>query len=333
MLTRRENLLETIRGGNPDRFVKQFEPFALQWATPQDVRFPAPEYGKGIARNCWGVYFSWPEGTPGPVSSLDSEHRLIKDIYHWQDYLKMPETEFPESEWKWIMERADKVDRNEYFVTAAIWPGLFENCLHMMGMEEFVINMYEEPEIIHAILDLMTEYEVRMARQICNHIHPDAVFRLDDWGGQSSTFLSVEMFHEFIFERTKKIYDTYRENGVEIIVHHSDSYAETLVPEMLNMGIDIWQGAFNTNDLPRLVREYKGRLTVMGGINSGIVDSPDWTREKVAAEVEKIIRWTDSRYFIPNLTFGGDESTYRGVYEAADAEIEKMGKEYFAEIK
>ena len=30
--------------------------------------------------------------------------------------------------------------------------------------------------------------------------------------------------------------------GVDVIVHHSDSYAATLVPYMIEMGIDVWQG-------------------------------------------------------------------------------------------
>ncbi len=29
MLTKRENLLETIRGGNPDRYVNSYEPFEI----------------------------------------------------------------------------------------------------------------------------------------------------------------------------------------------------------------------------------------------------------------------------------------------------------------
>lgn len=329
MLTSRQNLLETIHGGRPDRFPNQFDPFALQWVTPQDIRFPDAQYGKEYSRNCWGVYFSWPEGTPGPFPVQDPEHLLIKDIEHWQDYVKMPETNFPEEEWKWIAEEADKIDRNEYFVTACAWPGIFENCHHMLGMEEVMINMYEEPEIIHDILDFLTEYDLKMAEQICKHIHPDAIYRHDDWGSQKSIFMSNDMFREFILGRTKKIYDYYKNHGVEVVIHHSDSYGEPLIPEMIEMGIDVWQGALNTNNLPEIAEKYKGKLTIMGGINCGIVDCPDWTKEKVIAEVERIIDWTDSKYFIPNLTFGGNTGTFEGVYEAVSEGIDIMSKKFF----
>ena len=54
------------------------------------------------------------------------------------------------------------------------------------------------------------------------------------------------MFEEFLLPAYKDIYGCYKENGVELIVHHSDSYAATLVPYMIEMGIDIWQGVMTT---------------------------------------------------------------------------------------
>ncbi len=326
MLTPRENLLETIRGGHPDRYVNQFEAFALQWCSPQDIRHPDPEYAKGPRQNAWGVWFEWPEGTPGPFPLQDPEHMLIKDLEHWRDYVKIPETDFPESEWDWIVEEAAKVDRSQQFVTAAFWPGLFENCHHMMDMEECMISFYEEPEIMHELIDTLVEYELRMARQIADHIHPDALYRHDDWGSQRSTFLSREMFREFLLEPTKRIYRFWKDQGVEVVVHHSDSYGETLIPEMIEMGIDVWQGALSTNDLPRIAREYKGQLTVMGGINNGIVDKADWTPEQVETEVNRVLDWVSSPYLIPNCTFGGDISTFDGVYPCVSDSINTYNK-------
>lgn len=48
MLTKRQNLLETIRGGKPDRFVNQFEPFALIMGDPYMSR----NMSMGGAREC-----------------------------------------------------------------------------------------------------------------------------------------------------------------------------------------------------------------------------------------------------------------------------------------
>ena len=40
MLTPRQNMYETVIGGNPDRYVNQFEALKIIWSTPQLVRYP-----------------------------------------------------------------------------------------------------------------------------------------------------------------------------------------------------------------------------------------------------------------------------------------------------
>jgi hypothetical protein len=65
MLTKRQNLLETIRGGKPDRFVNQYEAFAIMYDTPVTRQSPMPGYGKGPVKDAWGVTRHWPIGTPG----------------------------------------------------------------------------------------------------------------------------------------------------------------------------------------------------------------------------------------------------------------------------
>ena len=286
MLTTKQNLIETIRGGNPDRYVNQYEPFALQMNTPLEVKYPTfIEQGTTVL-DPWGVTFSWPVGTPGRFPVHTEETIVVKDITKWRDYVKMPSLEFSEEEWKPLVDAANSVDRNEYFVTGCKFSGLFEMCHYLLGIEECLINLYEEPEYMHELIDYLTEYELKHAEVICKHLKIDALFHHDDWGTQKSTFMSKDMFREFFLESYKKIYKYYKDNDVEVIVHHSDSYGETIVPEMIEMGIDIWQGALSTNDISKIIKDYNGQITIMGGIDNGKIDRVEWTQEKIDAEVE-----------------------------------------------
>ena len=78
MLTKRQNLLETIRGGKPDRYVNQYEALAMVVMNPYMAHNPAAEYGKGPVKNAWGVTNVWPEGTPGGFPIHDEEHIVCK---------------------------------------------------------------------------------------------------------------------------------------------------------------------------------------------------------------------------------------------------------------
>ena len=99
MLSKRQNLLETIRGGHPDRYVNQYEAIALLFGTPYSVRNAMPTKGGPNVKNAWGVTISFPEGMPGPFPVHDEEHIVCKDITHWRDYVKAPNVKFSAEEW------------------------------------------------------------------------------------------------------------------------------------------------------------------------------------------------------------------------------------------
>ncbi|MBE6038870.1 MAG: uroporphyrinogen decarboxylase, partial [Anaerofustis stercorihominis] len=266
MLTKRQNFLETIKGGNPDRFVNQYEYLAMVGGDPITGQSKRPVKGGEPVVDAWGVTKAFPAHVPGAFPVHDYEHRVIKDITKWRDVVKMPNTDFPEEAWAPFVERCQAVDRNEQFLSLMIAPGIFEQVHYLMEIQEALVAFFEEPEYMHELIDYITEYELKLAEQLVKHAKPDAVFHHDDWGSHNSSFLSPEMFDEFITPAYKKVYGYYKENGVELIVHHSDSYAANLVPSMIEMGIDVFQGCVTTNNVPELVKKYGGQIAFMGDI-------------------------------------------------------------------
>lgn len=328
MLTKRQNLLETIKGGKPDRYVNQYE-FLSMVSNPIAARNPRPVQGGPVVVDNWGIAKSFPAHVPGPFPIHDDEHKLVKDVTKWKEVVKAPSLDTTPEEWDAFKAQVDAIDRNEQFVTAMVAPGIFEHLHYLMGMDDALINFLEEPEAMHEVAEYVTNWEVELAKTVCENLKPDALFHHDDWGSQISSFLSPATFAEFIVPAYKKIYGTWREHGVELIVHHSDSYGANLVPYMIEMGIDIWQGCMSPNNIPELIKNYGGQITFMGGLDNGRVDRPDWTPEKVTAEVERVCRENGTKFFIPCLTMGGPMSTHEGVYETVAKEIDRMSKEMF----
>ena len=329
MLTKRQNLLETIHGGNPDRFVNQFEAFAIIRNSPYMIHNNAPTKGGPRVVNSWGVTLEFPEGTPGAFPVHNEDTIVVKDITKWRDYVHAPRVHYDESEWTPFVEQAKAVDRKEQFVTSMVFPGIFEQTHYLQEITNCLMNFYDEPEAMHELIDYITDWELEYAKELCDHYHPDALFHHDDWGTQKSTFISTDMFEEFILPAYKAVYGYYKERGVELIVHHSDSYAATLVPYMIEMQMDIWQGVMECNDVPKLIKEYGGKLSFMGGIDSAHVDFPGWTKEDVAREVERACRECGKLYFIPCASQGGAMSTFPGVYQTITEEVDRMSKLMF----
>ena len=333
MLTKRQNLLETIRGGNPDRFVNQYEFMQLLFMGNPigGGGFPMP--GGEPVKNAWGVYIHWPAGLPGPFPVHDEEHKLVKDITKWRDVVKGPEVVYPENAWKMGVEASGAVDRNEFFASTFVAPGIFEQLHYLMSIDDCLANLYLEPEYMKELIEYIVDWELAYAAEVTKYLKPDCILHHDDWGSHNSSFFSPEMFKEFFVPGYKKIYELYKNNGVEVIVHHSDSYAANLVPDMIEMGIDIFQGCVTTNNVPELVKNFGGKISFMGDLNNGVLDIANWTPELIMREVERACKTNGKLYFIPCLTAGGPGSTYPGVYEAVSEAIDKMSGEMFGFVR
>jgi len=326
MLTRRQNMLETIRGGNPDRFVNGHEALANIRFSPYSTAYPKPEKGGEPKKNGWGVTICFPEDAPGAFPIHDAEHIVLKDIEHWRDYVKAPELNFTEEDWAECAKSAAEIDRNEYFACLTVAPGVFEQTHYLMSMVEALCAYGEYPDEMHELIDYIVEFELKYAEQVCKYAKPDAILHHDDWGSLQNSFLSPEMFDEFIVPAFQKIYGYYKSHGVELIVHHSDSYAANLVPGMIKMGIDVWQGPASTNNVKELIEKYGDKITFMGEVDNTVVDVADWSLEKSYAQVKKICDKNGMKYFIPCILGG---CCNKGVSQSVLDAVDKYNKEKF----
>ena len=332
MLSIKENLLETMKkDGHPDRFVKGFEFVDLR---PETCYYMAdypimPMDHDQLGYDQYGVLWSLPVGQMGAYPLHDDEHTLVQDITEWRKVVKRPMLPPVDGYWDMLKGKAAMTDRDQQFVCALHPQGVFERLHALMGMEDCFINFYEEPEEMEALIDYIVDIELEFADAMIRRVGIDAILHHDDWGTTNNSFLSPEMFEEFLLPAYKKIYGFYKENGV-LIIHHNDGYGANLVDFMIEMGIDIWQGVIPDNDIPALLEKTDGKLTFMGEIESRRIDIPSSTPEEVAEEVARACRKIGAhRNFIPCLTAGMPFSMVPGVLEDVNRNIDKMSAELF----
>jgi hypothetical protein len=121
------------------------------------------------------------------------------------------------------------------------------------------------------------------------------------------------------------VYGYIKSQGV-IVMHHSDSFCEPIVPDMIDVGIDIWQGALPENDIVRLQKETGGAITFMGGTAASVIDRPNTTEEEVRTEVLRACReYSPLGHFIPSATYGGPDDC---IYPDTNARIGKAIDEF-----
>lgn len=72
-------------------------------------------------------------------------------------------------------------------------------------------------------------------------------------------------------------------------MHHSDTFLEPLIPDMIDLGIDIWQGAIPQNDIVKLQKTYRGQIAYHGGIDIAAIDMADADEAVIRTEVRRAI--------------------------------------------
>lgn len=330
MLTAKENLRQTIIGGTPDRFVNNYEGLLLMLTPAMVVHGGAPALGGPEVVNGWGVTNVWPEGTPGAFPVHTPDKIVVKDIDNWRDYVKAPSTKFPEAMWEDFQKQFEEARADDKaYVAAFIAPGIFEQTHHLCSIEEALVYYMTDPDKMKDMIKYLTEYELRMAEGICEHLHPEAIFHHDDWGSEKNSFLRPEMFEEFFVEPYKQVYGYYKDHGVEFVFHHNDSYSANLVPYMIEMGIDVWQGAMEANDVKGLIEKYKGQISFMGNIDNKDVDFDGWTPEDCYRVAREHLEGYDFANYIPCITQGGPGSTFPGTYVELVKGIDMYNSEHF----
>ncbi len=328
MLTPKQNMREAVRGGNPDRFVNQYEAVYIMMH-PAAVARKRPMRGQENVVDNWGVTNTFPADVPGAFPVHTPDKIVVKDIERWRDFVKAPPLKFPQEMWDQFKAQYDAVDGEQVYKAAFIAPGLFEQSHNLCEISRVLTYYLINEDEMHDMIKYLTDWEMELAEGICANLHPDAILHHDDWGGIDSTFMSPAMFDDFFLDAYKQIYGYYHDHGVELIIHHSDSYAANLVPSMIEMGIDVWQGCMATNNLPELIKKYGDKIAFMGGIENRAVDFEGWTDENCEAVVRKMCGECGVKSFIPCIAQGGPGSVYPGVYASLSSAIDKLNEEQF----
>jgi len=141
--------------------------------------------------------------------------------------------------------------------------------------------------------------------------------------------MSPDVWREFYKEPWREIFSMIKSKGC-ITMHHADSFLEPICKDLVDIGIDIFQGVLPTNNIQKIKKETDYKLVLMGGLDVTVADVPHWTEEIVRAEVARACReYHEGGMYIPSLTMGGEGSLYPGVEDVVKDEVAKQSKIYF----
>ena len=283
-MTEKENLLRAIRHQNPEWVPNAFK--IMQTVCFLDP--PVVERPMGAGTDDWGVKYLFNAAEEDGSYPLQDEF-VVTDITKWREQVRFPDVDA--MDWTNIAEGWERkpidlstIDRENRLVVGMVRIGVFERLYLLMGMENALINYLEEPEEMAALAEAIADYRIRLIRKFAQTVKLDMIWYSDDWGTQTSLFISPESWRQIIMPQTKRIYDCAKELGL-LFCQHSCGKIEAIFPDFVSMGPDIWNPCQPCNDLAELKRRFGDKICFFGGIDSQLLGKPDITIDEVRAEV------------------------------------------------
>jgi uroporphyrinogen decarboxylase len=149
--------------------------------------------------------------------------------------------------------------------------GLLQFAAQLEGTERFFSDLALDPYRVEWILDKLLELKITFYLWALERLAGwvDVVMMGDDFGHQTSQWISPEMFRRIIKPRYSELLTAIKKRFEVRILLHSDGAIYTLIPDIIEMGFDalnpIQTGAREMGDTRRLKREFGDAITLWGG--------------------------------------------------------------------
>lgn len=220
-----------------------------------------------IATSLWGVtmkHFKEEDSTP---EFLDYTVTSQEEWEKAKARMTLSDDRIP---WDMLKENYGKWRAEGRWIRAIFWFGFDVTHSWMMGTENVLVAMLEEPELVEDMFDTyLSRCEALFSRVWDAGYRFDELFWYDDMGYKGTTFFSPDLYRSILQPYHKRAVDWAHDHGIYAQLH-SCGDVMTLLPDIVATGVD----ALNPlevkagMDAIQVKREYGDRLLLRGGINA-----------------------------------------------------------------
>ncbi|MDC7289230.1 hypothetical protein NXH76_15615 [Blautia schinkii] len=279
MITLKENMRLVY-----DHKVPEFMPFMTDFNSAflvgMDFVNERPEV-PGVNKDWFGQSWTWEElssacnPTPGC--------HLLKDITQWRDVIKFPDLDKLDWEGHAAKDTANW-DRENKFSRITIGFGLWERLFSIMNFEDALCALIEEPEACYDFFGAIADHKIRLHELAIKHYKPDVLIMHDDYGNHKNLFMSPKSWRELIKPHLKRIVDSVQSQGV-IYEHHNCGYFESIIEDMLEIGIGATNPVHISNNLANLKKNYGDRMVMVGALDIQMYGNLNVTEDDIRKNI------------------------------------------------
>ena len=226
----------------------------------------------------WGHAYGGVGGTP--------VGNAIDDLSQLDDYLahRMPDPHAPGR-----LDRAKavlSVHGDDKYCVALICPALFERLHFVRGMENTLCDLASNELQLARLIEALRDNLIELIRE-WGPTNISGVYMTDDWGSQSGLLISPALWKKHFRAHYRLIIDEIHRWGKDVIFHSCGNVMR-LVPELIDLGIDVLDPVQpKAMNLDQVGRQFGGKVAFCGGIDDQRLE--DFTPQQVKDSVRHAI--------------------------------------------
>ena len=208
-----------------------------------------------------------------PVTDMDSWLK-IKPFYEYNE---------KRIDWEKV-EEAKRLQGQGVLVRGSILGG-FDVTRELMGEENLCIAYYEDPELIHDILDTVTDTSYKVFERLNEKLVIDNLFIHEDMAGKSGPIIGPNLIEEYLKPYYTKIWGLVSSNGTKLFSQDSDGNMNPGIDSFIDCGVNImypFEPAAGM-DMVETRKKYGKSLAVKGGIDKHVLRK---SKEDIRRELE-----------------------------------------------
>ncbi len=252
---------------------------------PLDFTRPPFQYGKGRLEqgeqnriggytDAWGC--GWEVGEDGVIGEVKRP-----PLADWKalDQWKPPEEILRDADLSQVDEFCDN---SEAFTLAGTNVNLFERMQFLRGTENLFMDIGYGVKQFDRLLEILRDYFCREL-EMWAKTSVDAIVFFDDWGSQTGMLVAPDWFRTVF----KPVYEEFahiiKKAGKKVFMH-SDGCIESILPDIIDIGVDALNAQLFCMDIEKIAKTYKGKLTFWGELDRQKIlpfGTPDDVRQAV----------------------------------------------------
>lgn len=192
------------------------------------------------------------------------------------------------------VEHLIKKYKDEYWIVGVAVTTMYETAWALRGFEQMFIDFIVNPDIVNALFDIAWKYHFSVAEKLVN-MGVDMIWIGDDVGAQNRMLISPEIWRKYFKEKMGIFISLLKKINPEVkIAYHSDGYIIPIIPELIEIGINILNPIQPRSMNPvEIKKKFGDKLCLWGTIdeqNTLPLGNPETIRNEVAERIRTVGR-------------------------------------------